>query len=1132
MQAFTRIGPYRLLRPLGRGGTGEVFLAVHERLQQQVALKLLSDEAAFDRQVVSRFLQEGRALAQVQHPGVIRVLGCDRLEDGRVYLAMDYLEGCTLRSWMKGHSPNVDEKLRIASRIAEIMAAVHERGIIHRDLKPENIFVCDDLTGDTFARIRILDFGIAKVPFCGAPLVETQVQTASPSFLGTVAYMAPEQCLDAADVCDRSDVYALGILLFELLTGQTPFVSQDPVEVLAMQLATDPPHLCRLLPELPLDLSCFIMSMLAKHPRERPAMIRCSQILGRGWQNKNVECPLPGLAPLSEAHAEFLFGRSTEVDHLLARCEELRTGRIRWIQLEGLGGVGKTSLVQAGLLPRLKFDGASSTPPWRIVDFRPSTAPVGNLARALLLAMAIEMSRDDLECALRSGAEGLVQLVDRWLEPGVFLLIVIDPLEELFTLPGIENDRVVLDAMLARALDGPESRCRLLTVGRSSMLIRAAHTPLLAEASERAYRYHVQAMSAESIRQALAGMARLVGMRLAEGLADRMVRDGIEVRCGLSLLGHSLCRLWIASQGDVASHDLYEQVGGVSGALAQEAELLLAELGEEGRDRAKWILLSLVQVGRGTSDARRPRTWREALEAAGNDGLAEDVLLQLTGMRWASGGSRPSVRFVVLSDTLDSGDQGIELLHEAMLRSVPTLQGWIEQERLLLERQQDLEALASVWERTGALTEGLPTGSLLTHYCQQEHRSLLSGCARRFIAVARGFDARRTWRRRFAAGMAGLAGAIIIVSMLSARQEQVRAESSLKQILMTTEGVVSDLDWKLSRLPHTLPVRREMLRLVHQNLLTLSTHDQGNLSVRSALIQTIHRLADVAWMNGTLAEATQLLNDARIEIQHAREDWPTEPALVKLLALNHSKHGKVASARGLQLAAFSDFRNAVEVFERFALDHDDPDTRRSLAVSYQELAEAEMATGSAVSAASLLDKAIARLQKNSGEYDRSLLTLVLCERSAVAMSAGEWALAERILREELSLQTRSPSDSDGNGFHRWVRARVHLELATLYLERGQDDDARANARAAQAVVEQLRREEPSNKRYALSFLRGAEITEALARASQDTDRAAAFHASRCDLSEQFRALDPLDARFQTLSCRSKNSLLRGDGKGP
>lgn len=700
---------------------GQVFAAVHERMNQVVALKLLSPAAAREPQLVARFLQEARALAQLQHPGVVRVLHCDRSEDGTVYLAMEYLDGLSLREWMR-RQPGpalLDASLALGRQIADVMVDIHAKGIVHRDLKPENVFLCPDESVPPGFRVKLLDFGIAKVPpSVDGTRVDTQIQTMAPIFLGTATYMAPEQCLNAAGVDGRVDVYALGVLLFELLAGKPPFVSDESIEVISMHVRAEPPPLRAVAPEVPGALSAFVSSMLAKEPSERPTMLRCRDMFGRPWAREQDTCPVPGLSPFTEAQAELFFGRKAELEELLGQLEKARTGVRRWVQLEGPSGVGKSSLVQAGLLPRLKEGAPQDVPRWRIASVRPSYEPLRGLAQALVTAHAgtgFARAPEDVEHSLRADPDALRILVTTHTPPGCCLLLVFEQMEELFTLGVADCSR--LDALVSAALTAPDSPLRLLTTLRSDFIHRLDQLPRLARQLNEAGRYHLRTMDEEELTRVIHGMAQRAGLRLSEGLPTRMVRDVRSEGSQLPLLGHALRGLWSLRSGALLTHERYEQLGGVGGALARQAEQLLDGLGHQGRERAKWLLLDLVQVGRGVPDTRRPRTRREVLTAAGGDELSETVLMRLSGMRTgASDEVDPGLRLIVLSGGPDPAQQRVDLIHETLLQKVPSLAGWIEQERMLLERHADLEIAAHAWEQAGCPTEGLPSGSLLAHY--------------------------------------------------------------------------------------------------------------------------------------------------------------------------------------------------------------------------------------------------------------------------------------------------------------------------------------------------------------------------------------------------------------------------------
>ncbi|HYO69256.1 MAG TPA: serine/threonine-protein kinase, partial [Archangium sp.] len=710
----THIGPYRLLHLLGRGGMASVYAAELEPQGQRVALKVLSPEAAREPHLVARFLQEAQILALLESPGVVRVLDAARQGD-TAFLAMEYLPGLSLREWMrqqKGPVP-LRDVLALGTQLADILTEVHARGIVHRDLKPEIVFLWLEEGGRPGHRVKLLDFGIAKLPPVEVDaLGATLAHTHESAFIGTYTYMAPEQFRSAARVDTSADVYALGVVLFELLAGRTPFVSEDPVEILSAHVHEEPPPLREFAPSLPGGLCVFIASMLDKEPSRRPDMPRCRDMLGRAWEGDLETCPVPGLAPFTEAQAELFFGRDEELQALFSLLGELQTGPRRWIQVEGPSGVGKSSLLQAGLLPRL-----ARMPQWRVVCLRPGDEPIRALARALAsgpLHLGVGESAETIERALRADSGALRDFATAHTPEGCRLLLVLEPLEELFTLGAAECPWV--DALLSAALEAPDSPVRLFTCVRADFLHRVDQVPTLARHLPRAARFPLLPMEPAALAQVIQGMARQAGLRLSEGLAERMVQDARGEAGCLPLLGHALRALWVLSGGAPLTHAHYERLGRVGGALAQQAEALLDSMGAEGRERARGMILSLVRTGRGVPDTRRPRSRREVLAAGGDDERAEEVLLRLSGLSSSAPGAPVGLRLLLLSGGVGAPEQRVELAHELLLYRVRPIASWIEDERTLLERYADLEAAAHVWHQAECPVDGLPTGTLLTHY--------------------------------------------------------------------------------------------------------------------------------------------------------------------------------------------------------------------------------------------------------------------------------------------------------------------------------------------------------------------------------------------------------------------------------
>ena len=263
----TRLGPYEILAPLGAGGMGEVYRARDPRIGREVALKVLPDDLVTDVERRRRFEQEARAAGSLQHPNVLAVhdVGVD---DGRPYLVSELLAGASLRASLRGGALPLRKALDYTIQVARGLAAAHEKGVVHRDIKPENLFVTNE------GRLCILDFGVAKLGD-GAEIPDSHGQEDTPSWhtdpgmrLGTSAYMSPEQaCGQPIDA--QSDVFSLGSVLYELLTGRAPFLHATPFETIAAIVANDPPPLRRSHPELPPALERIVLRCLEKRKGER-----------------------------------------------------------------------------------------------------------------------------------------------------------------------------------------------------------------------------------------------------------------------------------------------------------------------------------------------------------------------------------------------------------------------------------------------------------------------------------------------------------------------------------------------------------------------------------------------------------------------------------------------------------------------------------------------------------------------------------------------------------------------------------------------------------------------------------------------------------------------------------------------
>ena len=266
----TRVGPYTIVSPLGAGGMGEVYRARDSRLDRDVAVKVLRADVAGDRERLARFDREARLLAGLNHPNIANVIGLEGDTDTPA-LVMELVDGPTLAQRIDAGPLPLDEALDIARQIAEALEAAHDRGIIHRDLKPANVKIRPD------GLVKVLDFGLAKaLDPVDAP--EQSIQADSPTItspaltmrgviLGTAAYMAPEQA-KGRPVDRRTDIWACGCVLFEMLTGRRPFEGEDTTETIAAVVSKEPDWTA-LPPSTPASIRRLLQRMLVKNPKHR-----------------------------------------------------------------------------------------------------------------------------------------------------------------------------------------------------------------------------------------------------------------------------------------------------------------------------------------------------------------------------------------------------------------------------------------------------------------------------------------------------------------------------------------------------------------------------------------------------------------------------------------------------------------------------------------------------------------------------------------------------------------------------------------------------------------------------------------------------------------------------------------------
>ena len=262
------IGPYEVTERIGRGGMGEVFLAQDSRLARKVALKLLPFHVTQDKQRLERFKQEARAASALNHPNILTIYEIGEA-GGRPFIATEFIEGETLRSRIESSRIAASQALEVAIQIAQGLNAAHEAGIVHRDIKPENIMLRRD------GYVKILDFGLAKLiePHVADNEVSTLIKTDEGMIMGTARYMSPEQARGQSVDC-RTDIWSLGVVLYEMFAGNAPFAGDSAADVIAAILDKEPVSLAHHLPEVPSELERIIIKSLRKEREDRYQVIK------------------------------------------------------------------------------------------------------------------------------------------------------------------------------------------------------------------------------------------------------------------------------------------------------------------------------------------------------------------------------------------------------------------------------------------------------------------------------------------------------------------------------------------------------------------------------------------------------------------------------------------------------------------------------------------------------------------------------------------------------------------------------------------------------------------------------------------------------------------------------------------
>jgi WD40 repeat protein/DNA-binding SARP family transcriptional activator len=702
-----KVRGYELLEEIGEGAFGVVHRARQKVVGREVAIKIIKSQYANQPGFIRSFEAEAQTIARLEHPHIVPLYDFWR-EPDNAYLVMRWLRGGNLKTSLADGPWSLVTAVTLIDQIAAALHVIHSHGIIHRDIKPANILL------DEERNAYLTDFGIAK------DAKNNHLQTAV--FKGSPAYVSPEQILNEA-VTSLTDQYSLGIVLYELLTGQRPFTRQSLLKMMQQQINVPLPLVCEQMPDISPDVDTVLQKATAKKPHNRyPDILAFASAFRRAATNGGmlpappvealgVDLPNPykGLHAFQEADADLFFGRDEFVQQLVDHCAQSR-----FLAVVGPSGSGKSSAVKAGLLPALRAGAVPGSENWFFTEMAPGAYPLEELETALL-PVAVNPP-PNLLTPLEKDERGLGRVlkrilpVDKTAVSPNHLLLIIDQFEELFTLVPDKAKRDHFLQSLLSAINEPHSRLRVIITLRADFYDRPLQVPELGELL-RAHTEVILPLSPTGLEEAITGPAAHVGAHFEPGLTATMAADVVDQPGALPLLQYALTELFERRDGRTLTHRVYREIGGVLGALARRAEELYLAFDENGREQTRQLFLRLVTLGEGTEDTRRRVLLSEVETLFADDGSQAISASQNTPFTVYG-------RYRLLTFDRDpaSREPTVEVAHEALLREWPRLRTWLSDGRDDIRQQRLLAVAAAEWQTANRDESFLLRGSRLDQF--------------------------------------------------------------------------------------------------------------------------------------------------------------------------------------------------------------------------------------------------------------------------------------------------------------------------------------------------------------------------------------------------------------------------------
>jgi len=792
-----RINQYEMIKMIGEGGMGTVFLARDLRLGRRVAIKFLQSNQP---ELTQRFLVEARATARCQHDNIVVIYEVGE-HNNSPYMVLEFLNGKPLTETIKdGQRLPYTRVVEIMMQVLKALDCAHGQGIVHRDLKPDNIFMMDSGT------VKVLDFGIAKVleaqTAAGAVMSSGAIRMPSPlelatgsnnaltrhgTIMGTLKYMSPEQWGIGIEIDHLSDVWACGVLLHRMICGRHPLHPLDGNQLVVTAMLELPmPSMTEAAPpDVPRELIQIVDRCLLKNKEQRwQSVAELMHALepfmpgrGRDVQLQIDESPYAGLSSFQEADAGKFFGRNREIAGMVTRIRDQPL-----MAVVGSSGVGKSSFVRAGLVPALKRSGEQ----WETLVIRPGRKPMEALGQIIspMVATAANLA-DELD-----EQKKLVEKLRK--EPGHLghllrgrarrdsrrIMLFVDQFEELYTQVTDPEERLAFTACLSAVADDATSPLRVVLSIRSDFLDRVAEDQqFVGELTQGLF--FLGPPNREGLRDAILQPAELAGFKFELAATVDDMLDHLETTPGaLPLLQFAASKLW--ENRDIArrmlTHQSYAAMGGVAGALASHADRVVQEMGPQRSALIRAILLRLVTPER----TRAIVPMDELKELSREVGEVQRLVEQMV-----------DARLLVVQNLEGGKGVTVEIVHESLIHGWPSLRRWLDETQEDAALVDSLRTAARQWSQKGRSPDLLWRGETAEEAkkFKKRYKGPLSDVERAFLDEIINYELAVQKRRRSAviAGFVGL-GVLVIAAMVALVFIQKSRTEAKRQAVIATDA--------------------------------------------------------------------------------------------------------------------------------------------------------------------------------------------------------------------------------------------------------------------------------------------------------------------------------------------------------